>query len=191
MALSPNIPTSFVPRPAGQQQFRTDIVGAFGFLAYSILGVAFLLAIAVFIYGRILVTQKLAKDNSLKTAVASIDSNTAENFIRLHERLTFGQSLLGGHTAFSGLFKLLEKVLPTTVRFMTLHVSLDAAGVAKIEGSGVAKTFNALAIASKQFAADGRIKDAIFSGIKINNKDNSVSFLLAATLDQSVTTFSL
>ena len=189
MALSPNIPTSFVPRPAGPQQFRTDIVGAFGFLAYSILGLAFLLSIAVFIYGRVLSAQKVTKDKDLDSAVASIDSKTAEDFIRLHDRLTFSQSLLSGHTAFSGLFTLLEKVMPTTVRFTSLHVSLDTGGIAKIEGAGTAKTFNALAIASKQFAEDGRIKDAIFSSIKIN-KDNSVSFLLAASLDPSVTTFS-
>ena len=37
-----------------------------------------------------------------------------------------------------------------------------------MEGAGVARSFNALAAASAAFAADGRIKDAIFSNININ-----------------------
>jgi hypothetical protein len=189
MALSPTIPTSFVPRPANQQRFRTDITGAFGFLAYSVLAAAFMLAIGVFVYERILATEKVAKDKELAAAVSSIDSKTAEDFIRLNDRLTISQSLLKGHTAFSGFFSLVERVMPTTVRFTTLHVWLDTTGVTKVEGAGVAKTFNALAIASKAFADDGRIRDAIFSSIKIN-RDNSVSFQLSATLEQGVTTFS-
>ena len=58
-----------------------------------------------------------------------------------------------------------------------------------MEGTGVAKSFNALAAASAAFAADGRIKDAIFSNININ-RDSSVSFALAATLDPKIIAFS-
>jgi len=83
----------------------------------------------------------------------------------------------------------LEKILPTTVRFTALHLSIGQNGLSKIEGGGVAKSFNALASASTAFAEDGRIKDAIFSNININ-KDNSVSFSLSATLDREIIVFS-
>lgn len=188
MALSPTIPTSFVPRPSSPQRFRTDLTGAFGFFAYFVFGLSFLLAIGVFVYGRILAAEQASKDTALAAAVASIDSTTAEGFVRLHDRLALSESLLDQHIAFSGFFALIDRILPATVRFTSLHLSIDPTGVAQVEGSGTAKSFNALAAASAAFAADGNIKDAIFSSIKVN-KDNSVTFLLAASLDPKVIAF--
>lgn len=190
MALPPMIPTSFVPHSsAAPRKFRTDLTGAFGFFAYVVLGIVFVLALGVFIYGRILAADKASKDNELQTKVQAIDPKTVETFVRLRDRLTSSATLLNSHVAFSGFFSSLEKILPITVRFTTLHLSLDATGASKVEGAGVAKNFNALAVASTAFATDGRIKDAIFSGIKIN-KDSSVSFSLVATLDPSIVVFS-
>ena len=190
MALPPTIPTSFVPHSnATQRKFRADFSGAFGLLAYAVLGVVFLLALSVFFYGRYLSVDKAAKDKKLLAAEAAIDSKTVETFVRLRDRLTSSDTLLEGHVAFSGFFSSLEKVLPTTVRFTALHLLFDATGAPKVDGAGVAKNFNALAAASAAFAADGRIKDAIFSNISVN-KDNSVSFSLAATLDRSLIVFS-
>ncbi len=164
--------------------------GAFSFFGYAVLAVVFILAVGVFIYGRILVSEQTSKDAAVATAVAAIDSNTAEGFIRLHNRLLLGNSLLNQHPAFSGLFALLDKIMPSTVRFTSLHLVLNPAGdgTAKVEGAGTAKSFNALAATSQAFATDGNIKDAIFSSIKVN-KDNSVGFLLEANLDPKVITF--
>lgn len=188
MALPPTIPTSFVPHSASQK-FRPDFTGAFGFFAYAVLGIAFLLALGVFFYGRILSADKVSKDKELLAAEAGIDSKSVGNFVRLRDRLTSSDALLKGHVAFSGFFSSLEKIIPTTVHFTTLHLTFNTAGVSKVSGAGVAKSFNALAAASTAFATDGRIKDAIFSDIIIN-KDSSVSFSLAATLDRDIIVFS-
>jgi len=190
MALPPTIPTSFVPHSSvAPRRFSTDFTGAFGFLAYAVLGVVFLLALGVFFYGRILAADKASKDEELLAKVQAIDPKTIEIFVRLRDRLTSSATLLSNHVAFSGFFSSLEKILPTTVRFTTLHLSLDAAGSSKVDGAGIAKNFNTLAAASTALAADGRIKDAIFSNINVN-KDSSVSFSLAATLDPAIIVFS-
>ncbi len=189
MALSPTIPTSFVPRPSSPQRFRTDLTGAFSFLAYFVFGAVFLLAIGAFVYARILAAEQTSKDKDLAAAVSSIDSTTAQGFIHLDNRLSSAESLLKAHTAFSGFFTALDIIIPTTVHFTSLHLTTDDTGVTKVQGVGTAKNFNALAATSAAFATDGRIKDAIFSSIKVN-KDNSVSFLLAATLDPKLITFS-
>jgi Tfp pilus assembly protein PilN len=55
----------------------------------------------------------------------------------------------------------------------------------RIEGTGTAKSFNALAAASTALASDGRIKDVIFSAITVN-KDATVSFSVSATLDPKI-----
>ncbi|MFM2330877.1 MAG: hypothetical protein RLZZ26_384 [Candidatus Parcubacteria bacterium] len=146
------------------------------------------MALGVFGYGRVLVSEQASKDKELAAAVSKIDSNTAEGFIRLNDRLALSQSLMNNHVAFSGLFNLLDAIMPNTVRFTALHAIVDSAGVARIDGAGTAKSFNALAATSAAFANDGNIKDAIFSSIKVN-RDNSVTFLLAAKLDPKLITF--
>lgn len=191
MALPPTIPTSFVPHASGtsMQKFRSDFVGAFGVFAYIVLGIVFVIALGVFLYGRVLAGEQSVKDTALAKATEAIDPSTVESFVRLRNRLDQSEILLNKHVAFSNFFALLQTLLPTPVRFSTLHISVDASGVSKVEGTGVAKSFNALAAVSTAFAADGRIKDAIFSKISIN-KDSSVSFGLSATLDQKLAAFS-
>ncbi len=191
MALPPSIPTSFVPHTASSSahQYRARLVGVFGVFAYGVLAVAFVLALVVFLYGRILASSKAAKDTELASAQAAIDPATVENFVRLRDRLSSSETLLAGHPAFSDFFSAFEKLLPANVRFTSLHLSLGDGGVTKVVGAGVAKSFNALAATSNSLAADGRIKDAIFSNISVNPANSFVSFTLAATLDPKITAF--
>lgn len=190
MALLPSIPTSFVPHTPGAQpqRFKHDFTGAFGFFAYGVLFVVFLLAIGVFMYGGILRKTQAAKDAEITKAEASIDTTTVEGFVKLRNRLTHGTILLNKHVAFSTFFGALGSLLPANVRFTSLQISLDTNSVARVEASGVAKSFNSLAALSTSLADDGRIKDAIFSKININ-KNGTVSFDLSASLDPKLVAF--
>jgi len=191
MALPPSIPTSFVPHPTTvSRRFRSDFTNAFSFFAYFVLAVIFAMALGVFFYGRILAADKLAKDEELAKAENAIDPDIAESFVKLRNRLSSGGQLLSSHVAFSEFFTLLEKLTPTTARLSSLHLSINDKGNVKLEGTGVAKSFNALAVASTAFAKDGRIKDAIFSNIVVSQRDGSVSFALSASLDQKLIAFS-
>lgn len=193
MALPPNIPTSFVPHsaqgPARKFNAGADFSGALGFIAYGALGLVVLLAFGVFIYGRVLAATLAADDQALAKAEASIDPATVQSFVRLQDRLTSSKTLLDSHLQMSSFLTLLGTVLPTSVSISTLSIDLDAMGKPKVAATGVAANFNALAAASNSIAADGRIKDAIFSHITINT-DHTVGFGLAATLDPSLTVFS-
>lgn len=192
MALSPNIPTSFVPHSASastRSRFSADFSGAFGFLIYAIFGLVVLAALGVFFYGRYLASTQASKDAALAKAEAAIDPTTVDNFLKLSNRLKSSETLMSNHLAFSGFFDTLSRILPVTVRFTALDLSVDAKGNVSLSGSGVAQTFNALAAASSAFAADGRIKDAIFSNLMVNRKDNTVSFALNASLDPKIVAF--
>lgn len=162
----------------------------FGFLTYIVLGVVFVLALGVFFYNQYLTKTLAAKEAELAKAQKSIDEETVRGFVQLRDRLNAGKTLLTNHVAFSGFFKLLETLLPATVRFSSLNLTLDDTKKVRLGGSGTAKNFNALANISTAFAKDSHIKDAIFSNIGIN-KDGSVSFVLSATLDPKVIAFSL
>jgi hypothetical protein len=190
--LPPSIPTSFVPHAPAADTRRGSIgsSGVFSFLSYFILAIVVTLAIGVFFYAQILASDESAKSGKLAQAEAAINPATVQSFVRLRDRLNSGQKLLAGHTAFSGFFTLLDGLTPTTVRFSSLNLSSEDAGTIKLDGSGVAKNFNALAAASLIFAKNEQVKNAIFSNIKMNAKDNSVSFSFAATLDPKVVAFS-
>ncbi len=190
MALPPTIPTSFVPHPSSslERRFRSDFTGASVMVGYGALFLAILLAIGVAMYGYILSGTLADRDAQLARAEAAIDPATVEAFVRLRDRLTTSSTLLDSHIALSGFFSTLERILPTTVRFTTLNISVNQANAIRLEGAGTAKSFNALAAASGAFAKDGRIKDAIFSNIGVN-RDTSVSFSFSATLDPRLTAF--
>ena len=192
MDIPPTIPTSFVPRStfaSTRRTFTTNFTDVFSIFAYAVLGVVFALALGVFFYGRILAGAQASKDAELAKAEKAIDLATVQGFMQLRDRLTAGQKMLGSHLALSNFFKLVETLLPANVRLSTLHLTLDTTKKVRLEGSGVAKSFNALAAVSNAFAADGRIKEAIFSNIVVN-RDSSVSFTLSATLDSKIVAFS-
>jgi len=190
--LPPTIPTSFVPHSAfsGVRRSGIDFSGVFGVFSFLALGIVLALAIGVFFYGSVLTAEESQKSDALAKAEATINPATVESFVRLRDRLVSGKKLLSEHIAFSGFFSSLGELVPTTVRFTSIQLSIDDTGTIKLGGSGVAKNFNALAAASVIFAKNERVKNAIFSNIMINNKDNSVSFALAATLDPKIISFS-
>lgn len=190
MDLPPTIPTSFVPHstPATQRGFRVDFVSVFGLFAYFVLFVVVGLAVGVFLYSNILVATRDSKIAELTEVEKSIEKNTAEDFVRLDDRLSSSKTLFANHIAFSNFFTTLSAILPVTVRFSTLHVSNRDDGKVVLEGEGTAKSFNALASLSKEFADNGQIKDAIFSHISVN-KDNSVTFSLSAVIDRELVAF--
>lgn len=192
MDLPPTIPTSFVPHPASAQPrgSSTIIPDVIGFIAYFIFVVVFASAIGVFFYGRILASSQASKDAELAKVEATIDPTTIDSFVRLRDRISSSKTLLANHIAFSNFFSLLETIMPTTVRFTALNLSVNNDGTVAVDGSGIAKSFNSLAFASTAFSKDSRIKDAIFSNIAVNAKDGSVSFALSATLDPKTVAFS-
>jgi Tfp pilus assembly protein PilN len=189
MALPPSAPTSFVPHlgSASTPRFGNASSGVLAALSYACLASIFILAIGTFLYGRFLASSQAGREAELATAQATIDYATVETFVRLRNRLVTGRSLLASHTSFATFFASFEKTLPVHVRFTSLRLSTQEGG-AHLEGTGLARSFNALAAASEAFAEGSSIKDAVFSNIKIN-KDNSVSFSLSARLDAKSLTF--
>lgn len=190
--LPPSIPTSFVPHTLGGAARRStrDLTGVFGFFIYILLGIAIAMAAGVFFYGRILAGTQTERDAALAKEKSMIDLASIESFVRLHDRLDSGQNLLNKHISLSNFFSVIERIIPSTIRFSSLHLTLNDKGGVKVEGAGVARNFNALAALSSAFAADGRIKDAIFSSIVVN-PNSTVSFALTAVLDEKLTQYAV
>ncbi len=191
MAVPPTIPTSFVPhtgpearRPAG------DFAGAFGFFAYFVFALAAFSAVAVFGYERFLAAKRVQTDEELQQAARALDPQTVSAIVRLRDRLLSAETLLNEHIVLSRFFAALETSLPTNVRFTKLRIVTEDDGRTVLSASGVAQTFNALAATSDAFAQDGRIKNAIFSGISVV-EGKGIAFSLTAVLDPELVAFSV
>lgn len=193
MASTPTVPTSFLPHPsvASVRNSAGGIADVIAYLAFVVSGAIFALAVGVFLYGQVLDKTKLSKDAQLSEASKNLDTKVVTGFVRLHDRLAAATMLLSKHVGLSKVFPVIEAIVPSTVRFTSLHLAFDDKGNLKLDAAGVAKNFNSLAVASAAFASDARINGAIFSGIGINNKDGSVNFTLSATLDSKLAAFTL
>ncbi len=185
MALSPGIPTSFVPRqpvqPSANRQMRG---GSNIFLIFSlvVLGIVVAMAVGVFVYSKYLTNSLQTKSDQLATAQKQVDQNTIEDFVRLRDRLNNGSDLLTNHVMLSQFLDTLERLTLANVRFNSMKLVVAGDHTAKIDITGSAKTFNALAAQSNAFAGEKLIKRAIFSAITLSDS-KLVTFRLTADID--------
>lgn len=183
MALPPNIPTSFVPKqPVSTQPRRKQENGVLYYGALFLLGAAVVGAGLTFGYQKYLESVQTARKAKLEQAEKSINVDTVESFIRLRNRIHASESLLNQHVYATQFFDVLEKITLQNVRYQSLILSIGEDRTAKIEMHGIARSFNALAAESAEFAKEKRIKRAIFSNISAD-KNGVVTFALRAELD--------
>jgi hypothetical protein len=184
VALSPGIPTSFVPKQVAPETRRPRATGTNLFLMVALLigGLALVATIGTYLYDRYLKHQLEVHAEQLAVAKRDVNQDQVEEFVRLRDRLSYGQDLLNNHVALSQVFDTLETATLTNVKYKSLKMTVANDHTAQLEIEGSARNFNALAAQSNTFAAEKRIRRAIFSGITVN-KDNSVNFKLTADLD--------
>ncbi len=151
-------------------------------ISLFLLGLSLLGAGGVFAYEQYLMDIRDAKSAEVENAEKEIDTVVVEDFIRMRDRFTSAKTLLDAHVMASQFFDLLESKTLQNVRFDSLSFTLADDRTAEIRMEGVARTFNALAAQSSLFAGEKEIKRAIFSDIRVDENDDTVSFTLTADL---------
>ena len=186
MAVSPMIPTSFVPRqPDASLRAQRSGANLFLILSLAVLGIALIGSGGIFAYQKYLESVANAKSAKLADAEKRINEGTVKAFVRLRDRLSASKGILAKHVAVSRFMTTLEGATLSTVSFDDMKVTVADDRTASVTMTGSAKSFNSLAAQSAALANVPTIQHALFSDFKIN-KDNSVSFTLAFDADSSL-----
>jgi hypothetical protein len=187
VALSPLIPTSFVPKQPVSPSRRPTSSGNNLFLLISLIifGIVVFASAGVYLYATYLTGVEKTKAAQVAAAEAAVSPATVGQFIRLRDRLAAADTVLNQHVELSQFFTLLESITLQDVHFSNLKILVADDRSATITMTGDAHDFNSLAAESTAFAAQPDIKSAIFSGITANSS-GTVAFTLTAALDPNL-----
>lgn len=154
-------------------------------VSFAVAGLALLVAGGEFAYGQFLSHVETARAAELQKQQDSVSDQTVKDYIHLKDRIASSETLLDNHVILSRFFDDLEGVTLQNVQFKSLTITVAGDGSAKVDMSGVAKNFNALAVESNTIASDKNFKSAILSGFALDST-NHVQFKLTADIDPAL-----
>jgi len=182
--------TSFIPKKTlapmpGSSGFHFGkSVNLFVIIGILVFLLTAALAAGVFFYRGYLLQTIANKDTKLAEARKSFEPEFVDEAAKLSKRVEAIKNLLSTHRTLSPLFEMLEKKTLETVRFQDF--SLDAKGAeASLTMTGVARSFNAVALQSDIFGSDRYFKNPIFSNFTLTDRGD-VMFNFRAVLDKKL-----
>lgn len=179
--MDPQVGASFIPKKPLGENGRGPGASGFFFLIGMILFIASILAAgAAFAYGALLNQQITQKSASLDKAQGAFDLPSIQDLLRIDSRMQSARAVMDKHVAPSGLFALLSDATLATVQFTSLDYVVASDGSAALTLEGQAKSFSDVALQSDSFGASKKLKDVIFSNIKVGN-NGIVTFSVKAT----------
>jgi ABC-type multidrug transport system fused ATPase/permease subunit len=189
VALSPSIPTSFVPKqPVTPGKRRSSGTSVLLIISFIIIGVSIACVAGVFFYSQYLKGLENSRGAELVAAQNNVNPATVASFVRLRDRFTAAETILSQHVALSQFFTVLNNITLQNVSYSSLLVTVADDRTATIELTGEAKDFNTLAAESTAFASETDIKSAIFSDISVDKTTNDVKFTVDAVLQPGLVT---
>jgi hypothetical protein len=186
------IPGSFIPHdaaePSGNGYRGQSGLADLSLLISIVLFVASgALAGGVFLYSQYLDTANASKVQQLERAKTAFEPSLIAQLMRLNDRMSSADVILGNHLAPSLFFDALQAATLSTVSFSNLDLQAADTHALSIKMSGVARSVNSIALQADLLSRNGVIKDPIFSGI--DREQDGVHFNLSAEVDPKAITF--
>ncbi len=166
------VKTSFIPKTSLQtpamQRPRRDPAALVDIVAGALLILAIVGAAGVYFFNQYTQSQITSEQDSLAKSREAFEPSTIQELARLDERIQTGETLLSQHIAVSKLFNELEKLTLSSVRYTDFDYSVISSGHVVLTMSGVASSYNAVALQSDEFSKSTIITDPIFSNVNVN-----------------------
>lgn len=177
---------SFVPHNEHRTRRHVHPGGPVVIISFLIFLISAGLATGAYFYTRFLETKLESKKIELAEAENSLDRSTAEELIRLSDRLRISSELLQNHIAVTPLYQELERVTLPSVQY-TLF-ALDTEATPRIELEGEARSYASIALQSDSFGGNRYFKNPVFSAFE-PTEDGRIRFKLTLDVDPSLFVF--
>lgn len=183
--MDPQVSASFIPKKplVADPKRRRGGGSLFSLIALLIFITSVVAAGVTFAYTQYLKSAIVSKSDSLKRAQAAYDPGVIEELIRLDQRLSAGQTILGSHLAPSAIFNMLSIKTLEQVQFDQFSYTVNEEGKAELILSGKAANFSTIALQSDEFSASKMLKDVVFGDLTISPTTGRVSFTVTASID--------
>lgn len=179
---------SFIPKQSLAAAGRSSGVGLFLLLALLVFVMSLLAAGGSFAYEQFLNKRIADKDAQLRLAEGAFNATTIQDLVRMDQRLTQAQTLLGKHVAPSALFYFLSTITLERVQLTSMDLVVQPDGSADITLSGSADSFSTVALQSDKIGGSKLLRDVIFSGINVT-ESGRVNFAVNASADASLISY--
>lgn len=182
------IQSSFIPKDAGKPQQSRTRSGGGGGIADLLLVLAIIafvasvaLAVAVFLYQQYLMTSAQSDVSQLDRAKQEFEPTLVQQLIRLDDRMTAAQTILGTHIAPSVFFDILNQLTLKTISYSSLEFDAPDPQHITIKMDGVAQSVNSIALESDLMASSSVMTNPIFSNI--DREKDGVHFSMTAIIN--------
>jgi len=186
------IKTSFIPRKtidaAVNFQAGAPLPHKVGKTIFSVIATFIFLATLV-LSGLVVVWKyKLEKDivkqvEAMQEARKNFDEKFIQEASRLNSRIEQAGGMLNNHVSPSSLYGLLEEYTLQTVSFSQFSFRDNQDGTIAITGAGEARRYESIVLQSDAFGKSGYLRNVIFTNLRPNENQTTISFSFEATLD--------
>lgn len=185
--MDPKLQSSFIPRKsmANIPSYQASSVTVYSIVASIMFVVALGLATVAFISKKTMIDDIV---NMNKTLVETRNSFQTEMILDLKNksyRLTEANSLLKNHLAFSNFFHFVEDTVYEGVTWNDLTYEYNKSGQVRIKLSGLARSFNSLALQYDIFENNPGLSDVALTKIA-PDKSGGVSFVAEAVVSRDM-----
>ena len=182
------VKTSFIPKASleveREHRAPSNPVALANIVTGALLVLALLGSAGIFLFERYTAQNIESKQASLERSRAAFEPATIKELARLNTRIEAGKKLIGKHVSLSRLYDDLELRTLASVRFGEFSFSEANPGRVLLTMSGIASSFNTVALQSQEFSKSSILTEPRFSNVNID-KDGSIRFDFSAVIDVS------
>lgn len=182
--------TSFIPKKTFESTGPSSVKSQAGILftvSVILVVLALLSAGGVFGYEKFLESSITNKREALQRARAAFEPELIRELSHLDTKIQTAETLLEKHIAISGVFDLLQSATLETVQFTNFSYGIEESGI-RLSLSGVARSFNSVALQSDEFVKSRFISQPVFSDLGLNQRGD-VTFNASALVDPAAVSY--
>lgn len=192
--MDPQIPTSFIPkRPvvandsSSYENKARKPLGLMSLIAIVVLLATLLSSAGIFLFEKQLISRKEMKEQRKAEAEKDLGGDFIARMKVFDNRIVSIKTLIQNHIVVTPIFKALQEFTLRSVQYNNFSYLIvtnsSKQDMVRVLMKGSAKSYETIALQSDEFAKSKIIKDAVFSGLTLEEKKGVINFDLTFNVD--------